>query len=297
MSNQNRRSFLKKSMVGASAIAATPFWAKPSYGAGGHAADRVELGNTGVKASRLAMGTGYRGSARSSDHTRMGQKRFNELVFRGYDAGVNFFDLADLYGTHPFVKKALKEIPRDDTFLLTKIWFREEDWNKPSGGATEEVNRYCKELGTDYLDSVLIHCVTDSNWTQDLEQVRAELTQMKEDGKVRTIGVSCHDFGALEVAAEDPWTEVIFARINNKGKVMDGPPEEVAKVLKTAKANGKAVVGMKIFGAGQLTQPEQKDSSLTYVFENNLIDAMTIGMRSTAEVDDTLTRIEKNYTG
>ena len=98
------------------------------------------------------------------------------------------------------------------------------------------------------------------------------------------MGVSCHDFGALKVAAEHPWVDVIFARVNYKCGTeysCDGTVEEVSDVLKTARKNGKAVVGMKIFGAGKLTKPEEKDASLKYVFTNDLVDAITVGMLKT----------------
>ena len=48
---------------------------------------------------------------------------------------------------------------------------------------------------------------------------------------------------------------------------------------------------MKIFGAGKLVKPEEKDASLKFVFSGGLVDAITIGMLNTGEVDDTLARI------
>ena len=109
------------------------------------------------------------------------------------------------------------------------------------------------------------------------------------------VGVSCHDFGALEVACKHPWVDVVLARINNVGKsaVMDASVEEVSAVLKQARAGGKVVIGMKIFGAGKLTSEEQKDSSLKYVFDNQLVDAVTIGMMKPEEVDDTVRRMDR----
>ena len=74
---------------------------------------------------------------------------------------------------------------------------------------------------------------------------------------------------------------------------MDASPDEVAPVLKQARANGKVVLGMKIFGAGKLTKPEQKDASLKYVFGNQLVDAITIGMLRPKEVDDTIRRMDR----
>jgi len=74
---------------------------------------------------------------------------------------------------------------------------------------------------------------------------------------------------------------------------MDASPEEVAPVLKQARASGKVILGMKIFGAGKLTQPRQKDASLKFVFDNKLVDAITVGMLSPTQVDDTIRRINK----
>jgi predicted aldo/keto reductase-like oxidoreductase len=136
----------------------------------------------------------------------------------------------------------------------------------------------------------------NDQWAKEYENIRDELSALKEKGTVGAVGVSCHNFGALEVAAEHPWVDVIFARVNNKcGEEYscDNTVEEVSRVLKKARANGKAVVGMKIFGAGKLTKPEEKDASLKFVFENDLVDAVTIGMCSPTEVDDTMDRMAR----
>ena len=205
--------------------------------------------------------------------------------------------MADLYGSHPFVKDVLKGLPRDKFTLLSKIWPRKEKWVTPSGGAREEVDRFRKELDTDVLDVCLIHCMTNDKWPTEHEKVRDELSELKQKKIVRAVGVSCHDLGALKVASEHPWVDVIFARVNHKcGKNFDcdGSVEEVSAVLKKARANGKAVVGMKIFAAGKFAkQPAERDASLKYVFTNGLVDAITVGMLNTDEVDDTLQRMSQ----
>jgi predicted aldo/keto reductase-like oxidoreductase len=140
--------------------------------------------------------------------------------------------------------------------------------------------------------------MTNAKWTDQEARVCDELSELKQKGVVRAVGASCHDHGALKTAATHPWIDVIFARINYKGGKdysMDDSVEEVTKTLKLARSNGKAVVGMKIFGAGKLVTPEEKDASLKYVIGNNLVDAMTIGMLSTEQVADSMTRIEKTF--
>lgn len=295
----NRRQFITGALTGAGVLMAGPTLL---HAAGGRstpakrsATDIITLGRTGIKTTCLAQGTGWNGSGRSSAHTRLGEKAFDQLIQHSLDQGIRFMDMADLYGSHPYVRHALTDAQRDKCVFMSKIWPRKEFWNSPSGGAVEEVNRFRKELKIDVIDICLIHCMTDTKWPDTYERIRDELSEMKQKGAVKAVGVSCHDFGALKVAAEHPWTDVILARINNVGKdaEMDASSEEVAAVLKQARKNGKVILGMKIFGAGKLVQPEQKDASLKYVFDNELVDAITVGMMKPAEVDDTIKRINK----
>lgn len=294
----NRRHFLKTSVTGAGLLVTAPAWmhAAEAPSASLKGSDVVTLGKTGIKVSRLAQGTGYNGYNRSSAQTRTGKESFDRLVRHSIDNGITFLDMADLYGSHPFVKEVIKGLPREKFTLLSKIWPNKEKWVTPSGGAKEEVDRFRQELGTDLIDVCLIHCMQNARWTEQYKRIRDELSELKQKGAVRAVGVSCHDYGALKIAAEHPWVDVIFARINYKGGKdysCDASVEEVSAVLKTARKNGKAVVGMKIFGAGKLVKPEEKDASLNYVFKNALVDAITIGMLKPEEVDDTLGRISQ----
>jgi len=294
----NRRQFIA-ALAGAGAIAAgcrSLSGAEAGKPAGSSPVTQiVTLGRTGIKATRLAQGTGWNGGGRSSAHTRLGEKAFNELIRHGVDRGIAFFDGADLYGSHPYLRTALAGVPRDKYILLSKLWPRTEYWNSASGGAKAEVDRFRKELNTDVIDICLIHCMTNTQWPDEFARIRDELSELKQKGAVRAVGVSCHDLGALKTAATHSWTDVILARINNGGKqaAMDASVDEVAPVLKQARANGKVVLGMKIFGAGALTKPEQKDASLKFVWDNGLVDAVTIGMLSPEQVDDTMERMNK----
>ena len=295
-----RRHFLKSTLSGAGVLLTAPalserLCAGPTS-AGFQGSDLVPLGKTGIKVSRLAQGTGFNGYRRSSEHTRQGKDKFDRLMRHSLDAGVRFIDMADLYGSHPFVKDVVKGLPREKLVLLTKIWPRKEDWVTPSGGAKEEIDRFRQELGVEMVDVCLIHCMLNDKWPTEFERIRDGLSELKQQGAVRAVGVSCHDFGALKVAAEHPWVDVIFARINHKGGedyACDAGVQEVSEVLKKARKNGKAIVGMKIFGAGKLVKPEEKDASLAYVFRNDLVDAITIGMLKVEEVDDTLKRMRQ----
>lgn len=294
----SRRQFITTGLAGAGAIMSGlgPLSAAEDAAPGARlATDLVTLGRTGIKTSRLAQGTGFNGGGRSSEHTRLGVKAFTQLIRHSLDQGIRLMDMADLYGSHPYVRTALKGVPREQYNVMSKIWPRKEYWVSPSGGAKEEVKRFCSELGTDFLEICLIHCMSDAKWADQYERVRDEMSELKQKGMVRAVGISCHDLGALKVAAEHPWVDVILARVNNVGReaAMDASVEEVVPVIKQARANGKVILGMKIFGAGKLVQPEQKDASLRFVWQNNLVDAMTVGMLSPEQVDDTLQRANK----
>lgn len=296
----SRRQFIAATLAGAGTLAAgvrpacgdeTPTGSCP-------ATQIVTLGRTGIKASRLAQGTGWNGSGRSSAHTRLGEKAFNELIRHGLERGIAFMDCADLYGSHPYLRTALNGVPREKYIVMSKIWPRTEYWNLASGGAQKEVDRFRKELNVDVLDICLIHCMSNPDWPTEFQRIRDELSELKAKGTVRAAGVSCHSLGALKTACTHPWTDVVLARINNVGTeaAMDGSPEEVAAILKQARADGKVVLGMKIFGAGKLTSPERKDASLKYVWTNGLVDANTVGMLSPQEVDDTIERMNRALT-
>jgi len=295
-----RRQFLKASVESAGLLALAPRLAFSQTTPGPEVAatsavDRVPLGRTGITSSFLAQGTGYNGVRHSSDHTRLGQEAFTRLLRHGLDQGMNFLDMADLYGSHAFVREAVRGVPRDQLVMLTKIWPSKADWVTPSGGAVAEVDRFRSELGTEMLDVCLIHCMLNDAWVDEYARIRDELSMLKEKGAVRAVGVSCHDFAALELAASHPWVDLIFARINHMAGAeyfCDGTADQVAAVLRTARANGKAVVGMKIFGAGRLTQPEQREASLRFVIGNGLVDALTIGMTAPSQIDSSIRGID-----
>jgi 1-deoxyxylulose-5-phosphate synthase len=299
MNRFTRRDFLRSSLVGAGALTVVP-GILPALETEKAAAvprpDIVPLGKTGIRVSRLAQGTGFNGHDHSSAHTRQGKQAFDRLLRHSLERGINFIDMADLYGSQPFVRDVIKDLPRDKLVLLRKLWPRKDSWVTPSGGAKQELDRFCRELGVEHLDICLIHCVTNDKWATEYKRIRDDLSDLKRRGVIRAAGVSCHDLGALRVAAEHPWVDVIFARVNHKcGKQYscDGSVEEVSRVLKAARRKGKAVVGMKIFGAGMLIKPEEKDASLKYVFTAGLVDAITVGMLKPEEVDDTLKRMSE----
>jgi 1-deoxyxylulose-5-phosphate synthase len=259
------------------AIAAQPLSTKFS------ANDTVTLGSTGIKTSRLAMGTGTVGSGGHSHQTALGVKGLSDLLRNGYDNGLRFFDLADGYGSHPHAADALKYIPRDKVTVLTKTYSRD------AASARADLDRFRRELSLDYIDVCLIHCVTEGDWTTRYRGVMDVLSEAKEKGIIRAHGSSCHTIEALRAAAKSPWVEVDLARINPIGSHMDADPATVVEVLKEMKTAGKAVVGMKILGQGDLR--DRQDEAIKYALSLGVLDAFTVGAESKAEQQDLMHRI------
>ena len=247
------------------------------------ASDTVVLGSTGIQTSRLAMGTGTSGVWHHSHQTALGLKGLSDLLLNGYDHGLRFFDTADGYGSHPHVAEALKHVPREKVTIMTK-----SDTRDPAG-MRADLDRYRKELGTDYIDILLIHCVTEGDWTERYKGIMDVLSEAKQKGVIRTHGCSCHSIEALRAAAASPWVEIDLARINPVGAYTDADPNTVVSVLKQMKASGKAVLGMKILGAGKLRH--KVDESLQFALSLDCVDCFTIGSESRAEMLDLVNKI------
>jgi 1-deoxyxylulose-5-phosphate synthase len=247
------------------------------------ASDTITLGRTGIKTSRLAMGTGTVGSGHHSHQTALGVQGLSDLLLNGYDHGLRFVDAADSYGSHPHVAEALKHVQRDKVTVLTKTWARDP------ATARADLDRFRRELGTDYLDICLMHCLTEVDWPERFKGVMDVFSEAKQKGIIRAHGCSCHSIEALRAAAKSPWVEVDLARINPIGSHMDADPQIVVSVLREMKAAGKAVIGMKILGQGDLAQ--RQDEAIKYALSLGILDAFTIGAESKSQQEDLLRRI------
>jgi len=245
------------------------------------ATDTVVLGKTGIKTSRLAMGTGTVGFGGGSNQTRSG--RLVQLLVSGYDSGLIFFDTADSYGSHREVAAALKQVGRNKAIVMTKC-----DERDPKE-AKADIDRYLRELGTDYIDICLIHCVTEGDWTTRYRGVMDVFEEAKEKGKIRAHGVSCHSIEALRAAAKSPWVEVDLVRLNPVGAHMDADPETVIGVIKEMRAQGKGIVGMKILGQGAMRT--RQDEAIRFALGSGVLDAFTIGAENRNEQQDLIKRV------
>lgn len=276
---------MEKAIGAAGLVVAGSRWADSAEGQGiPKPTDRVELGKTGVKLSRIAMGTGTVGGGKSSNQTRLGQEKFTAITRRFYESDLNFFDSADLYGSMPYFKNALKGIPRDKIVILSKVWGNDGD------KARADLERFLKELGTDYIDIVLTHCAATGDWTKRREGVLEVLSKAKEKGMIRAHGASWHGMAPLKTIADCKWGDLALVRINHKGAKMDGSPDEVVPYIKKIKQSGKFVMGMKILGEGTIA--DERDESLRFVLGLGCLGAMTIGFEKPEQIGDLVKRWE-----
>jgi predicted aldo/keto reductase-like oxidoreductase len=293
----NRRQFITRTIAAAGALLAPPVtWAAATKRT---AVDLVLLGDTGIKLSRLGIGTG---SDSGNIQAALGREGFNRLVRYAYDQGITYLDCAQSYKTFEWIAGAIKGLPREKLFIQSKIGGQPE---KP----LEAIDRHRKVFDTDYVDSLLVHCMVKDGWTDQWKRIMDAFDEAKEKKWIRAKGVSCHSLPALRTAAASPWTQVHLVRINPQGYVMDTPAETwnassdvshvdpVVKELKTMREKKRGVIGMKICGNGDFKDPAEREKSIRYAMSRPELDAIVIGVKSTAEIDEAIERVNRALVG
>ncbi len=289
MSNSSRRDFLKATAAAALTI--------PTVEAARRSAtDWVTLGKSNVKVTRLAFGTGTHGGRIQRE---LGQKEFTRLVRHAYDRGIRFFESADNYDQmHEMLAEALKGIPRENYRLMTKI--RWQNMAREGYNPMDDIERFRKELNTDYFDVFLIHNVKTITWPRELERLRDTISEAKHKQLLRCHGCSGHGLMPIRAYPGNPWLDVVLMRVNHDGTRMDnlkdeanvpGVRDEVLPTIEKVHGQGTGVLGMKIMGEGKFITAEQRDASIKFVMKFGKVDAVTIGFKSTAEIDEAIEKI------
>jgi aryl-alcohol dehydrogenase-like predicted oxidoreductase len=290
----NRRKFLGALSLGTAHL----MFNNPLYGMAGRFTSpdplqMVSLGNTGIKTTLLGFGTGVWAGNRTSFLTKQERDKSVGLLKHAYDRGIRMFDCADTYGTHGIMSEALKYMDRDKLTITSKIWTREggiPEADRPDADIV--VDRFRKEMNTDYFDLVQIHCMVDADWTDSMKKQMDIMENLKAKGIIGAHGVSVHKLEAMKAGVADPWVDVLHARINPYGLSMDKPdPEEVVEVIHQMHQSGKGVIGMKLVGNGKLRDDSEKiDHSLRFVLGLGSVDMMIVGFESEEQVDNYIDR-------
>lgn len=295
--NLNRRKFLTALSLGtAHVLFSNPLLANTFQSASLNPLQKVKLGNSGIETTLLGIGTGVHASNRSSFLTKQEKDKSLGLLGYAYDKGFRNFDCADTYGTHWMMADVLPHMNREELTITSKIWVRSggiPDAERPDANIV--VDRFRKEMKTDYIDLVQIHCMVDADWTDSQKRQMDILENLKSKGIVKAHGVSVHSLEAMKAAVESPWVDVIHVRINPYGIAMDKPePEEVVKVIKQLHDSGKGVIGMKVIGDGKYSGDSEKiDNTLRFVMGLGTVNMMIVGFENTAQIDNYLGRVEK----
>jgi 1-deoxyxylulose-5-phosphate synthase len=294
-SHFSRRQFLQASVIatGALALGAGSLFSARSATTSKHkAVDQVTLGRTGIKLSRLGMGTGTSNGQVQYD---LGREAFNSLVRYAYDQGITYFDCSQTYRTFEWIGGAIKSLPREKLFIQSKIPGQPEK-------VLEAIDHHRKVYNTDYIDTMLIHCMIKHGWTDQWKRIMDGFDEAKAKGWIRSKGVSCHSVPALRTAAASPWAQVHLVRINPQGRRIDGPEESVwvdtvhdvspvVAELKAMKAKGRGVIGMKIIGNGEFVNAEDREKSIRFAMSLPELDAVVVGFKSRNEVDEAIKRV------
>lgn len=247
--------------------------------------DKVRLGRSGLKVSVVGIGTGSIGYARHSNQTRLGQAAFTRLMQHSLDQGINFFDLADAYGSHEPFKTAMKGVPRDRYVIQTKTDSRDGQ------SARADIDRYLQELETDYIDSLIIHCVTIPDWPTRYREVMDVFTDAKRKGKIRSCGITCHNFGALEAALASDWVEINQVRWNARASHMDNNVETVRTLFAKMRAKGQGMIGMKVVGQGDIingSRAMSPEDCFKFQVASGVVDAFVVGVENIEQIDQLL---------
>ena len=292
----SRREFIKTTAALAGTTVLASCSTKPAGKAStATATDKVTLGKTGLKPSRLGFGTGADGG---QTLRALESGAVTRLIRYAYDQGITYFDTAEYYRTHSLVAEAIKGLPREKLFIQTKM---PEVPAKP----LEVLDRYRKELGVEYIDSLLMHCMTEANWDETHKSVMDALEEAKAKKIILAHGVSCHSLSAVEKAAKLGWVDVNLVRVNPQAVCTDTPgggwlapsnKTDLAFVLdqvKIMRKNGHGVIGMKLIGNGEFKNAEDRETSIRFAMQSGLLDAAVIGFKSTEEIDEAIQRINR----
>ncbi|OHB66110.1 MAG: hypothetical protein A2Y76_03570 [Planctomycetes bacterium RBG_13_60_9] len=289
-----RRQFIERTAVVAGGIFLSPVAARIGWaGTKKTAVDQVTLGKTGLKLSRLGIGCG---STSGRVQQALGQEGFNRLVRYAYDQGITYIDIARSYRTHEMLKEAIQGLPREKLFIQTKM-----------GGAPdnplEEIDKYRRTYGVDYIDSVLVHCTVTPDWDEQRKRAMDAMAEAKDKKIIRAHGVSCHTLPALKRAVELDWVDVHLVRINPQGAHVDTSGLEwnarsdashvpaVMEQIKLMREKGRGIIGMKLIGDGDFQNPEDREKAIRFAMQCGLLDCVTIGFKSSAEIDEAIQRI------
>jgi hypothetical protein len=297
MGHTSRRDFLRTTFAATAIGAIGSSVALPAVKR--TATDWVTLGDSGVKVTRLAFGTGTHGGRVQRE---LGQEEFTKLVRHAYDRGVRFFETAESYhGMPEMLGIALKGLPRDSYKLMTKYTAHEDE--DPSA----KIDMFRKQVGTEYFDILLLHCMRSPKWSEETKRLRDGFSESKHKEVIIAQGASVHGLPALRSFPGDKWLDIAMIRMNHNGTRMDTPEmkevdlpgnvDEVVAHTKKMHAQGAGVISMKLVGEGRFVKAEDRDAAMKFAMNLGAVDCVTLGFKNTGEIDEAIERMGRVMNG
>lgn len=252
-----------------------------------------ELGRTGLKVSRIGLGTvklgrntGVRYPAPfelpSDDQVR-------SLLESAVALGINFIDTAPAYGTSEERLKPFVTSRRDGIILSTKCGEEfdgtssRHDFSGP--GLTASLDRSLERLGVPFVDLLLLHSDGgDERILQSAETLDA-LKAAKRSGKVRAVGLSAKTARGIELARGRVDAVMAPYGIGN---------ESLGEALSRAAGGGVGIIAIKALGAGHAaTGPDAVRRAVRFVLSAPFVDALVVGTLNPVHLRDIVAAVPR----
>lgn len=232
-----------------------------------------ELGGTGLRVSRLVLGTLTMGPLQANMSVDEGAG----LIRHALDLGVNFFDTAEVYDTYHYLKAALRGIG-DEAMVATKSFAYTWD------GMKKSLEKARKGIDRDVLDVFLLHEQESAKTLEGHRPALEYLLDAKARGLVRAVGVSTHYVEVVETAAGMKEIDVIHPMLNREGLgIQGGGLDDMLAAVRRAKEAGKGIYGMKALGGGNLIKDAL--AALEWARDLPFVDAFAVGVTSREELE------------
>ena len=285
MANFSRRDFLKTSLAASALASATNLPLKAERQT---ATDWVTLGRSDVKVTRLAFGTGSFSGQVQRD---LGQEQFTKLVRYAYDRNIRFYETAESYGgMHKMLGVALQGLPRDSYRIMSKVT------THPEIDPRKKFDELRSLANTDYFDIMLLHYQHTPTWPTDTQRWQDGILEAESRKEIVSHGASVHGLPALRQVPGNKWLDVAMIRMNHAGTRMDaedfatdglGNVDEVVTHVKQVRKEGMGVISMKLCGEGTFNR-EDRQKAMRFAFKHAGVDAVTVGYKNTAEIDEAI---------
>ena len=252
--------------------------------------ERRRLGNSGIEVSRLCYGTLSFVGAQAD----LSPEEGGDLLLYAFSKGIDCLDTAEIYGTYPHVRYALRHA-RTPPVVCTKTYA----WDR--AGAVASVEKARREMDLDVIDIFLLHEQETALTLDGHREAFEYLLECKGKGILRAVGISTHAIApvrALDEAARGisgrQWSDkaagayryadILHPLLNIAGiGLLDGSAEDMEAAAESAHQAGIGIIGMKMLGGGNLLP--RFDEAAGYALGLGCADAYAVGMQSRDEID------------